>query len=162
MRAGEVFSESQTGRSLLVTGAAHRPTPWPVAESNLLSAGTGLVPDEGRGTASPSWRSKPRLRTTMVELAWLWRPASLWFHERVRRLCGRLRKTIIVAVTQVLQGDEGRRASGCKSPRATIGGIPPSNASSSTSDLLRLGCRVNRSRASRAPLVATNRSSRNE
>ena len=39
----------------------------------------------------------------MVELAWLWlqnQPSSalsLWFHERVRRLGGRIRKTIIVA-----------------------------------------------------------------
>ena len=46
----------------------------------------------------------PRLRTTMVELAWLWlqnQPASalsLWFRERVRRLGGRMRKTIIVAL----------------------------------------------------------------
>ena len=40
----------------------------------------------------------------MVELAWLWlqnQPTSalsLWFHKRVERLGGRMRKTIIVAL----------------------------------------------------------------
>ena len=44
----------------------------------------------------------------MVELAWLWlqnQPTSalsLWFHERVRRLGGRMRKTIIVALARKL------------------------------------------------------------
>src|SRR6516165_3513177 len=52
--------------------------------------------------------ANPRLRTTMVELAWLWlqnQPTSalsLWFRERVRRLGGRMRKTIIVAVARKL------------------------------------------------------------
>jgi transposase len=50
----------------------------------------------------------PRLRTTMVELAWLWlqnQPASalsLWFNERVRRLGGRMRKTTVVALARKL------------------------------------------------------------
>ena len=44
----------------------------------------------------------------MVELAWLWlrnQPSSalsLWFHERVQRLGGRMRKTIIVALARKL------------------------------------------------------------
>ena len=44
----------------------------------------------------------------MVELAWLWlqnQPASalsLWFHERVRRLGTRIRKTAIVALARKL------------------------------------------------------------
>jgi transposase len=44
----------------------------------------------------------------MVELAWLWlqnQPTaalSLWFHERVQRLGGRMRKTIIVALAHKL------------------------------------------------------------
>ena len=44
----------------------------------------------------------------MVELAWLWlqnQPTSalsLWFHERVRRLGGRMRKTTIVALARKL------------------------------------------------------------
>lgn len=49
----------------------------------------------------------PRLRTTMIQLAWLWlrhQPASalsLWFQERVRR-GGRLRKAMIVALARKL------------------------------------------------------------
>jgi len=44
----------------------------------------------------------------MIELAWLWlhnQPSSvlsLWFHERVRRVGGRMRKTIIVALARKL------------------------------------------------------------
>jgi transposase len=44
----------------------------------------------------------------MVQLAWLWlrhQPDSalaLWFHDRVKRNGGRLRKTTIVAVAQKL------------------------------------------------------------
>ena len=44
----------------------------------------------------------------MVELAWLWlqnQPTSalsLWFHERVRLLGGRMRKTTIVALARKL------------------------------------------------------------
>jgi len=50
----------------------------------------------------------PRLRTTMVQLAWLWlrhQPDSalaLWFHDRVKRNGGRLRKTTIVALARKL------------------------------------------------------------
>ena len=73
------------------------------------------------GLASTPWQSgsidheqgvskagNPRLRTTMVELAWLWlqnQPASalsLWFHERVRRLGGRIRKTTVAALARKL------------------------------------------------------------
>lgn len=49
-----------------------------------------------------------RLRTTMVELAWLWlrnQPESAlarWFHERVERNGGRLRKPMIVALARKL------------------------------------------------------------
>ncbi|MER8760488.1 IS110 family transposase [Mesorhizobium sp. M0976] len=50
----------------------------------------------------------PRLRTTMIELAWLWlrnQPSSAltrWFHERVMRNQGRLKKTTIVALARKL------------------------------------------------------------
>ena len=50
----------------------------------------------------------PRLRTTLIQLAWLWlrnqpRSAlSVWFHERVSRNEGRLRKTTIVALARKL------------------------------------------------------------
>ena len=54
------------------------PTPW---QSGSIDHEQGV-----------SKAGNPRLRTTMVELAWLWlqnQPTSalsLWFHERVRRL----------------------------------------------------------------------------
>ena len=63
------------------------PTPW---QSGSIDHEQGV-----------SKAGNPRLRTTMVELAWLWlqnQPTSalsLWFNERVRRLGGRMRKTII-------------------------------------------------------------------
>ena len=50
----------------------------------------------------------PRLRTTLLQLAWLWlrhQPQSAlarWFHERVRRNGGRLRKSTIVALARKL------------------------------------------------------------
>src|SRR5258708_35872865 len=64
------------------------PTPW---QSGSIDHEQGV-----------SKAGNPRLRTTMVELAWLWlknQPTSalsLWFHARVRR-GGRKRQTIIVA-----------------------------------------------------------------
>src|SRR5256714_9908977 len=74
--------------------AGPAPTPW---QSGSID------PEQGASKAG-----NPRLRTTMVELAWLWlqnQPTSalsLWFHERVRRLGGRMRKTIIVALARKL------------------------------------------------------------
>ncbi|MEZ2133173.1 MULTISPECIES: IS110 family transposase [unclassified Sinorhizobium] len=50
----------------------------------------------------------PRLRTTMVQLAWLWlrhQPGSVlarWFKERVARNGGRLKKVMIVALARKL------------------------------------------------------------
>jgi transposase len=50
----------------------------------------------------------PRLRTTMVQLAWLWlrhQPASTltrWFHERVAHNGGRLKRATIVALARKL------------------------------------------------------------
>src|SRR3954447_1271532 len=70
------------------------PTPW---QSGSIEHEEGV-----------SKAGNPRLRTTMVELAWLWlqnQPTSalsLWFHERVQRLGGRMRKTIIVALARKL------------------------------------------------------------
>ena len=73
------------------------------------------------GLAASPWRSgsidreqgvskagNPRLRTTMIQLAWLWlrhQPSSvlsLWFQDRVHRNGGRLRKTTIVALARKL------------------------------------------------------------
>src|SRR6266705_452440 len=70
------------------------PTPW---QSGSIDHEQGV-----------SKAGNPRLRTTMVELAWLWlknQPTSalsLWFHERVRLLGGRMRKTTIVALARKL------------------------------------------------------------
>jgi len=70
------------------------PTPW---KSGLIDHEQGV-----------SKAGNPRLRTAMVELAWLWRqnqPASqlsLWFRERDQRLGGRMRKTTIVALARKL------------------------------------------------------------
>jgi transposase len=70
------------------------PTPW---KSGSIDHEQGV-----------SKAGNPRLRTAMVELAWLWlqnQPTSalsLWFHERVQRLGGRMRKTIIVALARKL------------------------------------------------------------
>lgn len=50
----------------------------------------------------------PRLRTTMVELVWLWlryQPGSAlscWFKERITQNGGRFKKTMIVALARKL------------------------------------------------------------
>ncbi len=50
----------------------------------------------------------PRLRSTMIQLAWLWlrhQPTSelsLWFRERVKRDGGRGKKTTVVAPARKL------------------------------------------------------------
>jgi transposase len=73
------------------------------------------------GLAATPWRSgkidheqgisrsgNPRLRTSLIQLAWLWlrhQPTSalsLWFTERVRQAGGRGRKTMIVALARKL------------------------------------------------------------
>ncbi|RWB95814.1 MAG: IS110 family transposase [Mesorhizobium sp.] len=70
------------------------PTPW---QSGLVQREQGV-----------SKAGNPRLRTTMIELAWLWlrnQPSSAltrWFHERVMRNQGRLKKTTIVALARKL------------------------------------------------------------
>lgn len=70
------------------------PTPW---QSGSVDREQGV-----------SKSGNPRLRTTMIQLAWLWlrhQPHSaltLWFHERVARNGGRMRKTAIVALARKL------------------------------------------------------------
>lgn len=50
----------------------------------------------------------PKLRTTMVQVAWLWlrhqpdSALSLWFNDRVQRNGGRLKRTAIVAMARKL------------------------------------------------------------
>lgn len=70
------------------------PTPW---QSGAVNREQGV-----------SKAGNPRLRSTMIQLAWLWlghQPQSAltrWFRERVERNGGRLRKTAIVALARKL------------------------------------------------------------
>jgi transposase len=70
------------------------PTPW---QSGSVRHEQGV-----------SKSGNPRLRTVMIQLAWLWlrhQPTSelsLWFQERVRRDGGRGKKTTIVALARKL------------------------------------------------------------
>ena len=68
------------------------PTPW---QSGSVDREQGV-----------SKAGNPRLRTTLIQLAWLWlrhQPQSalaLWFKERVNRNGGRMKKTAIVALAR--------------------------------------------------------------
>lgn len=70
------------------------PTPW---QSGRIDREQGV-----------SKGGNPRLRTILIELAWLWlrnqpRAAlTVWFEERVKRNGGRMRKTMIVALARKL------------------------------------------------------------
>ena len=70
------------------------PTPWK----------SGSV-DREQGVSKAG---NPRLRTTMIQLAWLWlrhQPGSAlsgWFRERVAHQGGRVRKTAIAALARKL------------------------------------------------------------
>jgi hypothetical protein len=58
----------------------------------------------------------PRLRSTLIQLAWLWlrhqsqSVLALWFEERVRRNGGRLKKTTIVAWRESCAASHGLKA----------------------------------------------------
>jgi len=81
-------------RRQLAAYAGLAPTPW---QSGSIDREQGV-----------SKAGNPKLRTAMVELAWLWlqnqpRSAlSLWFHERVQRNGGQMRKTAVVALARKL------------------------------------------------------------
>lgn len=70
------------------------PTPW---QSGTIAREQGI-----------SKAGSPRLRTQMIELAWLWvryqpdSPLSVWFRERVGSQRGRVRRIAIVAVARKL------------------------------------------------------------
>src|SRR5205809_7524653 len=61
-----------------------------------------------RDNAGISKAGNPRLRTTMIELAWMWvryQPASAlscWFRQRVGSERGRIRRITIVALARKL------------------------------------------------------------
>ena len=81
-------------RRQVASYAGLAPTPW---QSGSVAREQGV-----------SKTGNPRLRTTLIQLAWLWlrhQPQSalaLWFEERVRRNGGRLKKTTIVALARKL------------------------------------------------------------
>jgi transposase len=81
-------------RRQLASYAGLAPTPW---QSGSVDREQGV-----------SKAGNPRLRTTLIQLAWLWlrhQPRSalaLWFKERVSRDGGRMKKTAIVALARKL------------------------------------------------------------
>ena len=90
----EGLSRHFDNRRQVAAYAGLAPTPW---QSGAVDREQGV-----------SKAGNPRLRTTLIQLAWLWlrnQPQSaltIWFHERVRRNGGRLRKTTIVALARKL------------------------------------------------------------
>lgn len=81
-------------RRQLAAYAGLAPTPW---QSGSIRHEQGV-----------SKAGNPRLRTAMVELSWLWlryqpdTKLARWFHERVERNGGRLKKPMIVALARKL------------------------------------------------------------
>lgn len=90
----EGLFRSFANRKQVAAYAGLAPTPW---QSGSVAHEQGV-----------SKAGNPRLRTTMIQLSWLWirhQPKSaltLWFTERVNRNGGRLRKTTIVALARKL------------------------------------------------------------
>ena len=91
---GEGLFRHFDNRRQLAAYAGLAPSPWK----------SGSI-DREQGVAK---LGNPRLRTTMIQLAWLWlryQPGSnlaQWFEARVARNGGRLRKTSIVALARKL------------------------------------------------------------
>jgi transposase len=96
--AGVLWAEglfrSFSNRRQVAAYAGLAPTPW---RSGSVAHEQGV-----------SKAGNPRLRTTMIQLAWLWvrhQPRSiltLWFHQRVQLNGGRVRKVLIVALARKL------------------------------------------------------------
>jgi transposase len=90
----EGFFRSFNNRKQIAAYAGLAPTPW---QSGSIDREQGV-----------SKAGNPRLRTTLIQLAWLWlrhQPQSalaLWFKERVTRNGGRFKKTAIVALARKL------------------------------------------------------------
>ena len=90
----ECLFRSFRNRRQIAAYAGLAPTPW---QSGSVQHEQGV-----------SKSGNPRLRSTMIQLAWLWlrhQPTSelsLWFRERVRRNGGRGKKTAIVALARKL------------------------------------------------------------
>ena len=90
----ECLFRSFRNRRQIAAYAGLAPTPW---QSGSVQHEQGV-----------SKSGNPRLRSTMIQLAWLWlrhQPTSelsLWFRERVQRNSGRGKKTAIVALARKL------------------------------------------------------------
>jgi len=90
----EGLSRHFDNRRQVAAYAGLAPTPWQ----------SGSV-DHDQGVSKAG---NPRLRTTMIQMAWLWlrhQPQSaltLWFNDRVRHNGGRLKKATIVALARKL------------------------------------------------------------
>ena len=90
----EAFFRSFANRRQVAADAGLAPTPW---------QGSSVDREQGVSKAG-----NPRLRTTLIQLAWLWlrhQPQSalaLWFKERVTRNGGRFKRTTIVALARKL------------------------------------------------------------
>src|ERR1700722_11943701 len=90
----EGFYRHFENRRQVAAYAGLAPTPW---QSGSVDREQGV-----------SKAGNPRLRTTLIQLAWLWlrhQPDSAlarWFHERVNLNGARLRKTTIVALARKL------------------------------------------------------------
>jgi transposase len=90
----ECFFRSFSNRRQVAAYAGLAPTPW---QSGSVQHEQGVCKS-----------GNPRLRTTMIQLAWLWlqhqpmSELSLWFKERVQRDGGRGKKTTIVALARKL------------------------------------------------------------
>jgi transposase len=90
----EGLSRHYDNRRQVAAYAGLAPSPWQ----------SGSV-DHDQGVSKAG---NPRLRTTLIQVAWLWlrhQPRSaltLWFEDRVRQNGGRLKKTTIVALARKL------------------------------------------------------------
>ena len=91
---GEAFYRHFDNRRQLAAYAGLAASPW---KSGSIDREQGV-----------SKAGNPRLRATLVQLAWLWlrhQPASalsLWFHQRVQLSTGRVRRVMIVALARKL------------------------------------------------------------
>jgi transposase len=90
----EAFYRSFANRREVAAYAGLVPSPW---KSGSIDVEQGI-----------SKAGNPRLRKTMIQLAWLWlrhQPGSAlsrWFHERVGEKRGKIRRITIVAVARKL------------------------------------------------------------
>ena len=90
----EGLYRSFDNRRQVAAYAGLAPTPW---QSGKIDREQGV-----------SKAGNPRLRTTMIQLSWLWlrhqpkSALSLWFEARVKRNGGKLRKSTIVAMARKL------------------------------------------------------------